>query len=61
MGMIKNKKINTQQSEHMPSVLKHLMLLSPKQIKEMAVKQEKKKKKKSFYLRATFAYFSRLD
>lgn len=57
MGMIKNKKINTQQSEHMPSVLKHLMLLSPKQIKEMAVKQEKKKKEEKLLFKSHLCIF----
>lgn len=53
VGMSKN----TQQSEHMPAMLIYLMPLSLKQIMEMVVKQ----KKKNFYLRATFAYFSRLN
>lgn len=38
VGMSKN----TQQSEHMPAMLIHLMPLSLKQIMEMVVKQKKK-------------------
>lgn len=33
---------NTQQSEHMPATLIHLMPLPPKQIMEMAVTQKKR-------------------
>lgn len=50
---------NTQQSEHMPTMLIHFMSLSSKQIMEMAVKRGGKRQR--FYLKTTFAYFLGLN